>query len=132
MWKFGDTVVNINHEWLGRNMGNQRKVNIRKGWKMNLENLESLESLEKEIMVNISGLVQSPPTGLPAPTTNQQQVEVAPKSAQEKFRKKIDVFGPKTLILAFFDHFMAKVFGTFPSRGKGGTGAPLLRENNAK
>ena len=49
-----------------------------------------------------------------------------------KIPQKIDVFGPKTLILAFFDHFMAKVFGTFPSRGKGGTGAPLLRENNAK
>ena len=79
-------------------MGNQRKVNIRKGWKMNLENLESLESLEKEIMVNISGLVQSPPTGLPAPTTNQQQVEVSLNSAKEKFRQKAGIFGPKTLI----------------------------------
>ena len=75
-------------------MGNQRKVNTRKGWKMNLENLESLESLEdmeKEIIVNISSLVQSPPTGLPAPTTNQQQVDVPPNSAQEKIPPKKQV-----------------------------------------
>ena len=88
---------------------------------MNLENLESLESLEnmeKEIMVNISGLVQSPPTGLPAPTTNQQQVDVPPNSAQEKFRQKTGSLGPKTLNSALFDYFMANIFGTFPLRGR--------------
>ena len=42
-----------------------------------------------EIMVNISGLVQSPPTDLPFPTTNQQVQKEMQRQMQTQMQRQI-------------------------------------------